>query len=66
MTWANEPVVFTSLTIHLDVVNIVKMKGNSEQRRKEALPTHRDVKFIVLLLNKTKAKCFICLILSNL
>lgn len=40
MAWANEPVVFTSLTIHFHVVNIVKVKGNNEHRSKGAVPTH--------------------------
>ena len=72
MVWANEPVVFTSLTIHFHLVNIVKVKGNTEHRSNRALPTHygkepicnaphsdtaRVVKFIVLLLHKAKAKC---------
>lgn len=39
MAWANEPAVFTSLTIHFHVVNIVKMKGNPEHRHIGALPT---------------------------
>lgn len=63
MAWANEPVVFTSLTIHFHVVKIVKMKANrssANTRGKElALKlsidgTANDMKFIVLLLNKAK------------
>ena len=66
---------FTSLTIHFHVVNNIKMRGRSEHRSKGVLPTRmanslnealhsgaaREVKFIVLLLNEAKPKCFVCL-----
>lgn len=38
MAWANEPLVYTSLTIHFHVFNIGSMKGNSEHKSKGAMP----------------------------
>lgn len=40
MARANEPVVFTRLTIHFHVVNIVKRKGNTELRSRGAELAH--------------------------
>lgn len=40
MAWTNEPVIFTILTIHFHVVNIIKMKGNTKHRFKRTVPAH--------------------------
>ncbi len=43
MAWANEPVVFTSLTIHVHVVNIVKVNGNNGQEQRSSANTQAYV-----------------------